>query len=84
MTFWLVATGVLLVGGLGPALWLSARDGPLDRLVGLQLTGSVAVLLLLVLSQAVNQSGYLIVPLVLVLLGFAGTLVFARLLRPSR
>jgi multisubunit Na+/H+ antiporter MnhF subunit len=33
-------------------------------------------------SQAVNQSQYLIVPLVLVLLSFAGTLVYVRLLAP--
>ncbi len=35
---------------------------------------------MLALCQAFNQSSYLIVPLVLVLLSFAGTLVFTRLL----
>ena len=43
---------------------------------------TVALLTLLVMSQAAGQSSYLIVPFVLVLLSFAGTLVFTRLLGP--
>jgi multicomponent Na+:H+ antiporter subunit F len=40
----------------------------------------VGALALLVLVQGDGQSSYLIVPFVLVLLAFAGTLVFTRLL----
>ncbi|GEL19082.1 monovalent cation/H+ antiporter complex subunit F [Pseudonocardia asaccharolytica] len=80
MNPWLAGAVALLVGGLGPALWLGARRDPVHRLVGLELGGAVTVLILLLLSQAAGQSSYLIVPLALVLASFAGTLVFTRLL----
>ena len=71
-----------MVGGLAPALWRGARGHPVDRLVSLQFASAIAVLVLLLLSQAANQSSYLIAPLALVPLSFAGTLVFTRLLGP--
>jgi multicomponent Na+:H+ antiporter subunit F len=76
---WLLFAGVLLVAGLGPALYVGARGSTANRLLGLQLTGTVGALLLIALSVAVGQPSYLIVPLVLVLLSYAGTLVFTRL-----
>jgi multisubunit Na+/H+ antiporter MnhF subunit len=79
---WLVGALVLMVAGLGPALWLGARGTAAERLVGVELGSAVTVLVLLLLSQAVGQSSLLIVPLVLVMLSFAGTLVFTRLLSP--
>lgn len=82
MNLWLAGALVLLAGSVTPALWLAARGGPVDRLAGLEV-GSVAVTLELVLfSQAAGQSQYLIVPLVLTLVSFAGTLVYTRLLAP--
>lgn len=84
MNWWLVAVGALLVGGLVPAMALAYRGPDRQRLVGLELAGSVTVLVLLLFIQAINQSSYLIVPLVLVLLSFAGTLVFTRLLGSRR
>lgn len=81
MNVWLVA-GLVLSLLLAPALLLASREGPMERLVGMELAGAVVVLDLLVLAQAFGQSSYLIVPLVLVLLSFAGTLVFTRLLGP--
>jgi multisubunit Na+/H+ antiporter MnhF subunit len=83
MNGWEVAAMALLVGGLAPALVLAARGGPVDRLVGLALASSVGTLTLLVMIQGNGQSSYLIVPLVLVLLSFAGTLVYTRLLGPK-
>lgn len=82
MNMWLAATAVLMAGGLAPALVLGSRDSPVHRLVGLELTTAVVTLTMLLLSQAVQQSSYLIVPLVLVLVSFAGTLVYTRLLGP--
>ncbi|MFD1051012.1 monovalent cation/H+ antiporter complex subunit F, partial [Kibdelosporangium lantanae] len=64
-----------------PALLLVARGSAVDRLVGLELGSSVGVLSLLVIVQGEGRPSYLIVPFVLVLLAFAGTLVFTRLLR---
>jgi multisubunit Na+/H+ antiporter MnhF subunit len=77
--WWLLFAGVLLVAGLGAALYVGARGGIASRLLGLQFTGTVAALMLIALSVAVDQPSYLIVPLVLVLLSYAGTLVFTRL-----
>jgi multisubunit Na+/H+ antiporter MnhF subunit len=80
MTAWLVAAGVLMVGGLVPAMVIAYRDTAERRLVGLGLAATIGTLVMVVLCQALNQSSYLIVPLVLVLLSFVGTLVFTRLL----
>jgi multisubunit Na+/H+ antiporter MnhF subunit len=77
---WSVGAVVLMVGGLGPALWLGARGGAVARLVGLELAGAVTVLVLMLLAQDSGQSSVLVLPLVLVVLSFAGTLVFTRLL----
>ncbi|MFI9383399.1 monovalent cation/H+ antiporter complex subunit F [Kutzneria sp. NPDC052558] len=83
MNGWEIAALALLVGGLAPALLLVARGGAVDRLVGMALASSVGTLTLLVAIQGDGQSSYLIVPLTLVLLSFAGTLVYTRLLRPK-
>jgi multisubunit Na+/H+ antiporter MnhF subunit len=80
VTAWLVAAGVLMAGGLVPAMVLAYRGPAEHRLLGMELVGATGVILLVVLCQALHQPGYLIVPLVLVLLSFAGTLVFTRLL----
>ncbi|QIS14415.1 monovalent cation/H+ antiporter complex subunit F [Nocardia arthritidis] len=79
MPVWLLVTGALLAGALPPGLALSARGPAEHRLVGLQLVSSVVVIVLVTASLGVGRPDYLIVPLVLVLLGFAGTLVFTRL-----
>jgi multisubunit Na+/H+ antiporter MnhF subunit len=79
---WTLAAVALMAGGLGPALWCGATGDAIDRLVGLELASAVTILVLLLLSQVASQSSYLIVPLVLVALAFAGTLVFTRLLGP--
>lgn len=80
MSGWLVFSGVLLVGGLVPALYLGARGTGIARLAGLQFAGAVTVLLLVALTVVFGQPSFLIVPLALVLLTYAGTLVFTRLL----
>jgi multisubunit Na+/H+ antiporter MnhF subunit len=82
MSAWLLGSIVLLLGGLVPAGWMAARGTPTDRLVGLEMGSTVTALELMLFSQAEGESQYLIVPLVLVLLSFAGTLVYARLLAP--
>jgi multisubunit Na+/H+ antiporter MnhF subunit len=79
---WLTGVAVLLIAGLGPAGWLAFRGGPVDRLIGVELGSAVTALLLVLFATAVNQAQYLIVPVVLVLVSFAGTLVYARLLAP--
>ena len=80
MTAWVIASAVLMLGGLVPAMILASRGPAAHRLLGLEVAGATGVIVLMVLCQAMNQSSYLILPLVLVLLSFAGTLVFTRLL----
>lgn len=80
MTPWLVFAGVLMVAGLGPALVVGTRGRGNLRLVGLQFGSAVAVLVLVALCASPSATSYLIVPLALVLLSFAGTLVYTRLL----
>jgi len=82
VTPWLLGALVLMVTGLGPALRLGVRGTAAERLVGVELGSAVTVLVLLLLTQALGQASLLILPLVLVLLSFAGTLVFTRLLGP--
>jgi multisubunit Na+/H+ antiporter MnhF subunit len=76
----LVPAAVLMVCGLVPALVVASRGDDVGRLIGLQLLGGISVLVFLLLAQGYGQPQYLIVPLVLVVLLFAGTLVFTRLL----
>lgn len=80
MNFWLWAAGALMLGGLVPAMISSSRGPARHRLVGLQLASSVSALLLILVSLGVGQSSYLVLPLVVVILSFAGTLVYTRLL----
>jgi multisubunit Na+/H+ antiporter MnhF subunit len=80
MTGWLTAAAVLMMA-MTVALWFASTGNPARRVVGLQVGSSLLVLILLLLAQAFQQPQYLIVPLVLAVLSFAGTLVFNRLLR---
>jgi multisubunit Na+/H+ antiporter MnhF subunit len=77
---WLVGDLVLVGIGLPVAVWIGARGDGVDRLVGLELAGVIGTLALLAFAQAVKQPSYLIVPTVAVVLSFAGTLVYTRLL----
>lgn len=81
MNPFLLLGGVLVVAAAGPGLLISSRGGAVARLAGLQLVTALVVLLFVVVSTGTGQTSMLIVPLVTVLLSFAGTLVFARLLR---
>ncbi|RSM91621.1 hypothetical protein DMH04_01170 [Kibdelosporangium aridum] len=84
MNLWLLAAVILIVGAIAPAMLLTSRGDEVRRLIGLQLLGSVTVLVMVVLAQGFGQPQYLIVPLMLVVLSFAGTLVFVRLLGTRR
>lgn len=80
MNLWFAGCAVLLLGGLAPAMFLAFRGPDVHRLVGLQLVASITTIVFLLLCQGLRQPSYLIVPTVLVVLSFAGTLVFTRLL----
>lgn len=76
----LLLAGVLLVGGFGSCLLGACRGGPVARLVALELGSVVAVLVLLLLSAGYGRSSYQDVGLVLAIVSFAGSLVYARFL----
>jgi multicomponent Na+:H+ antiporter subunit F len=76
---WLLAALALLIG-LVPCGLVCLRGTPMDRLVGLELAGTVNTLILLVLAEAYHQAIFFDLALVLALLSFAGGLVFVRLL----
>lgn len=83
MNGYTAAALTLLVGGLGPGAWLGIRGSAQRRLVGLALSSAVTVLLLMLVSEVAGQSSMLILPIVLVVMSAAGTLVFTRLLAPQ-
>lgn len=71
----------LIAGGVIPVLVLCSRGEPGDRLIGLDLLATILVFCLILLSEVgPGQSYDLILPLVLVPMSYAGTLVFTRLL----
>jgi multicomponent Na+:H+ antiporter subunit F len=76
---WAVAAVALLVG-LVPCGVALVRGDAAQRLVALELAGTVDTLVLLVLAQAYGRPAYVDVALTLALLSFAGGLVFARFL----
>ncbi|HUJ64451.1 MAG TPA: hypothetical protein VLX59_02870 [Acidimicrobiales bacterium] len=80
MTAYEMCLAALLLGGLAPALLLASRGEPTSRLVGLAIAAPVLTFALILFSEVgPGQSYDLILPLVLVPLSFAGTLVFTRL-----
>ncbi len=80
MTGYAVLALLLLIGGLGPVLAMSAVGHSFNRLVALEMSTSIGILFMLIFVEVSNQSSELILPLVLVPLSVAGTLVFTRLL----
>ncbi len=79
MNVWLVAATVLLVG-LIPCGWVLLRGQVLDALVALQLTSTLATVVLVLLAEGFHRSSYFTVPLLLAALSFVGALVFVRFL----
>jgi multisubunit Na+/H+ antiporter MnhF subunit len=80
---WLVGATALLAG-LIPCGWVILRERVEDALVALELAASVGVVILLLLAEGFHRSSYFTVPLVLALLGFAGSLVFVRFFAERR
>jgi multicomponent Na+:H+ antiporter subunit F len=74
---WLVAALALLLC-LVPCAAACLRGGPVDRLVGLELVGTIDTLILLVLAHAYDRDVYFDLALALAVLTFAGGLAFAR------
>lgn len=71
---------VLLLAGFGPCLLAVSRGDAVRRLVALELATPVVVLVLLLLAAGYRRSTYVDVALLLAVVSFAGSLVYARFL----
>ena len=74
------AAFVLLVTAVLPALLATLRGEPTDRLAGLIVAGPATTLVLALLAAGYGRPAYLDAALVVALLSFAGSLVYARFL----
>lgn len=83
MSEWQIAAAVLSAA-LVPCGWVCLRGSFADGVVAVQLAGTVAALALLVLAEAEARQPFADLALVLVVLSFAGTLVFTRFLERQR
>ena len=79
MNLWLIAAGVLLAALL-PCAVVVWRGAVLDRLVALELAGTITALLVVVLAQGLGRSSVLDLALALALLSMPGTLVYTYFL----
>ena len=73
-------SAVALLFGLPPCAWLIFKRSPIDGLVGLQLGSIIGATILLLLSEAVQQSSFVDLALAELVLSFGGGLVYARFL----
>jgi multicomponent Na+:H+ antiporter subunit F len=80
---WLIGASVLIVA-LVPCLWVALRREFPDGLVAVQLAGTLASLALLMLSEGEKRQPFSDLALVLAVLSFTGSLLFARFLERSR
>jgi multicomponent Na+:H+ antiporter subunit F len=76
---WLIVAFVFLLA-LIPCGVVCIRGGPVDRLIAFELAQVVAVLVFLVLAQGMGQDAFFDLGLLLAILSFPGSLLFARFL----
>ena len=79
MNCWIVTALALLVC-MVPCFLLCLRGDAMSRLVGLEAGSTMAVMVLLALTEAFNQSSFVDLALTLALLTYGSGLVFARFL----
>jgi multicomponent Na+:H+ antiporter subunit F len=80
LNIWLWAATVLLLG-LIPSLVVAFRSpAPVERLVALEIAGTVTTLTLLLLAQGFERTLFFDLALVMALLSFGGGLVYAHFL----
>ncbi len=79
MNAWLIAATVVLFA-LIPCGIVCFRGKPTDRLIGLETASTLIVIILVLLAEGFHRIPFFDLPLTLALLGFGGSLVFARFL----
>jgi multisubunit Na+/H+ antiporter MnhF subunit len=83
MNEWLVAALVLLVAML-PLLAVCTFSSAVDGLVALQVAGTNAAFILLLLSEGIQRQAFADLAIVLALLSFGGSLAFSYFLERVR
>lgn len=79
MNPWLAAA--FAVGGcLVPCAWMCLRGTPERRLVGLEMTSNIVIILLALLVAGMHSFAFIDLPLTLAVLTLGAGLVFARFL----
>jgi multicomponent Na+:H+ antiporter subunit F len=76
---WLWGATALLLGFV-PCGWVALRETRIDALVALELAGTLATLVLVLLAQGFNRVSYYTVPVALAFLSLVGGLLLARFL----
>lgn len=79
MNFWMVIA-TLTGGCLIPCAWICLRGSAEKRLVGLEMTGIVVTIDLVLLTIGYGRLPFMDIPLTLAILSFGAGLVFARFL----
>lgn len=76
---WIV-TAVAAGGSLIPCAWMCLRGPAEKRLVGLEMTGAIITILLVLLTVGYGRLPFMDLPLTLAVLSFGAGVVFARFL----
>lgn len=79
MNHWIVAA-IAIGATLIPCAWMCLRGTPDRRLVGVEMTGMIVVLLLILLTLGYGRLPFMDMPLTLAVLTFGAGVVFARFL----
>ena len=78
MNVWILAAVVLVLGGIVPCLAVCVRASAMEGLVALELSGVIAVLVLLLLAEGFQRQPFVDMALVLTVISFVGSLAFVR------
>lgn len=79
MNEWKIAA-VVLLAALLPCLVLPVLLAPFDGLVALQVSGTIAAAVLLLLAEGTHRQPFVDLALIFAALSFVGTLAFARVM----
>jgi multicomponent Na+:H+ antiporter subunit F len=74
------AAAAVLIAALAPLIVFSVRASPPDGLVALNVGGTIATLVLMLLAEATERQPFFDLALVSAVLSFAGGLAYARFL----
>ena len=75
-----VMAGLAVSASLVPCADMSLRGSPERRLVGLEMTGTIVIIAMALVTVGFGRAPFIDLPLTLAIMSFGGGLVFARFL----